>query len=74
MGDQRLFAAFIGLIILIVTAIGHYKGRFFLDPNEGIWLKERIVDASLHPNKFRTYIWLSYIVAGAFLLYAIFPT
>ena len=72
MGDERLFAAVIGLIILIVTAIGHYKGRFFLDPNEGVWPRERMVDASLHPNKFRTYIWLGYIVAGGFLLYAIF--
>jgi hypothetical protein len=57
-GDDRLFAAFIGLMVLIVTAIGHYKGRFFLDPKEGIWPEERIVDASLHRNKFRTYIGL----------------
>jgi hypothetical protein len=70
--SERLFAALIGLIILIVTGIGHYKGRFFLDPNEGVWPSERIVDASLHRNKFRTYLWLCYIVAGAFLLYAIF--
>jgi hypothetical protein len=73
-GDERLFAAFIGFLILIVTGIGHYRGRFFLDPNEGIWPKERIVDASLRPSKFRTYIWFGYIVAGTFLLYAIFAT
>jgi hypothetical protein len=73
-GDERLFAAIIGLIILIVTGIGHYKGRFFLDPNEGVWPRERMVDASLHPNKFSIYIWLGYIVAGVFLLYAIFAT
>jgi hypothetical protein len=73
-GDERLFAAFIGLIILIVTIIGHYNSRLFLDLNEGIWPKESMVDASLHPNKFRTYIWLGYIVAGVFLLYAIFAT
>jgi hypothetical protein len=73
-GDERLFASFIGLIILIVTIIGHYNSRLSLDLNEGIWPKERIVDASLHPNKFRTYIWLGYIVAGVFLLYAIFAT
>lgn len=74
MGDERLFAAFIGLMILLVTGIGHYKGRFFLDPKEGLWPKERIIDKSLHPNKFRTYVWLGYIVAGAFFLYAIFAT
>jgi hypothetical protein len=74
MDDERLFAASIGLIILIVTGIGHYKGRFCLDPNEGIWPRQKVVDASLHPNKFGTYIWLGYIVAGVFLLYAVFAT
>jgi hypothetical protein len=72
-GSERLIAAFIGLIILIVTGIGHYKDRFFLDPNEGVWPRERMVDASLHLNKFKTYIWFGYS-SRRFLLYAICAT